>query len=96
MKSLESFDLSVNNLSGELPTSLSGLNFLGTFNVSYNNLIGRIPTGTQIQSFNESSFIGNKLCGAPLSNDCVHADNPIQQATKRRRWITQCRLGVDY
>ncbi|KAJ0909693.1 putative non-specific serine/threonine protein kinase [Helianthus annuus] len=76
MKSLESFDLSVNNLSGELPTSLSGLNFLGTFNVSYNNLIGRIPTGTQIQSFNESSFIGNKLCGAPLSNDCVHADKP--------------------
>ncbi|KAJ0909763.1 putative non-specific serine/threonine protein kinase [Helianthus annuus] len=76
MKSLESFDLSVNNLSGELPTSLSGLNFLGTFNVSYNNLIGRVPTGTQIQSFNESSFIGNKLCGAPLTNDCVHVHKP--------------------
>ncbi|KAJ0906348.1 putative non-specific serine/threonine protein kinase [Helianthus annuus] len=76
MKSLESFDLSVNNLSGELPISLSELNFLGTFNVSYNNLIGRIPTGTQIQSFNESSFIGNKLCGAPLTNDCIHVDKP--------------------
>ncbi|KAJ0564652.1 putative non-specific serine/threonine protein kinase [Helianthus annuus] len=76
MKSLESFDLSVNYLSGELPMSLSGLNFLSNFNVSYNNLTGRIPTGTQIQSFNESSFIGNKLCGAPLTNDCVHVDKP--------------------
>ncbi|KAJ0558771.1 putative leucine-rich repeat domain superfamily [Helianthus annuus] len=76
MKSLESLDLSVNNLSGELPMSLSELNFLGTLNVSYNNLIGRVPTGTQIQSFNESSFIGNKLCGAPLTNDCVHIDKP--------------------
>ncbi|KAJ0909760.1 putative leucine-rich [Helianthus annuus] len=76
MKSLESFDLSVNNLSGELPMSLSGLNFLSSFNVSYNNLTGRIPTGTQIQSFNKSSFIGNKLCGAPLTNDCVHVDKP--------------------
>ncbi|XP_021972013.1 receptor-like protein EIX2 [Helianthus annuus] len=74
MKSLESLDLSVNNLSGELPMSLSGLNFLSSFNVSYNNLTGRIPTGTQIQSFNESGFIGNKLCGAPLTNDCVHGD----------------------
>ncbi|KAJ0909672.1 putative non-specific serine/threonine protein kinase [Helianthus annuus] len=76
MNSLESFDLSVNYLSGELPMSLSGLNFLSTFNVSYNNLTGRIPTGTQIQSFNESSFIGNKLCGAPLTNDCVHVHKP--------------------
>ncbi|KAJ0551691.1 putative non-specific serine/threonine protein kinase [Helianthus annuus] len=76
MKSLESFDLSINYLSGELPLSLSGLNFLSSFNVSYNNLTGRIPTGTQIQSFNESSFIGNKLCGAPLTNDCGHVDKP--------------------
>ncbi|KAJ0772134.1 putative non-specific serine/threonine protein kinase [Helianthus annuus] len=76
MKSLESFDLSVNNLSGELPMSLSGLNFLSSFNVSYNNLTGRIPTGTQIQSFSESSFFGNKLCGSPLTNDCGHVDKP--------------------
>ncbi|KAL9995702.1 putative non-specific serine/threonine protein kinase [Helianthus debilis subsp. tardiflorus] len=76
MKSLESLDLSVNYLSGELPMSLSGLNFLSSFNVSYNNLTGRIPTGTQIQSFNESGFIGNQLCGAPLTNDCVHVDKP--------------------
>ncbi|KAL8240919.1 hypothetical protein R6Q59_014274 [Mikania micrantha] len=71
MKSLESLDLSVNKLSEELPVSLSRLNFLSSFNVSYNNLIGKVPTGTQIQSFHESSFLGNKLCGPPLTNGCI-------------------------
>ncbi|XP_076895399.1 receptor-like protein EIX2 [Bidens hawaiensis] len=66
MKSLVSFDVSHNQLSGELPVSLSSLNFLSTFNVSYNNFTGRVPTSTQLQSFDESSFFGNKLCGGPL------------------------------
>ncbi|KAL8240915.1 hypothetical protein R6Q59_014270 [Mikania micrantha] len=70
MKSLESLDLSVNKLSKELPMSLSRLNFLSSFNVSYNNLIGKVPTSTQLQSFNESSFLGNRLCGPPLTNGC--------------------------
>ncbi|KAF5808332.1 putative leucine-rich repeat domain superfamily [Helianthus annuus] len=73
MESLESFDLSLNNLSGDLPRSLSMLNFLSSFNVSYNNFSGRIPTSTQLQSMKESSFLGNKLCGAPLTQNkgCV-------------------------
>ncbi|XP_035845124.1 receptor-like protein EIX2 [Helianthus annuus] len=72
MKELISLDLSVNWLSGELPMSLSKLNFLSSFNVSFNSLTGRIPTSTQLQSFSESSFFGNKLCGAPLTetNGC--------------------------
>ncbi|XP_076920872.1 receptor-like protein EIX2 [Bidens hawaiensis] len=74
MKALESLDLSLNKLSSELPMSLARLISLSSFNVSYNNLIGRIPTSTQIQSFNESSFFGNKLCGAPLVNGCVSVD----------------------
>ncbi|XP_076912967.1 receptor-like protein EIX1 [Bidens hawaiensis] len=74
MKALESLDLSLNKLSGELPMSLARLISLSSFNVSYNNLIGRIPTSTQIQSFNESSFFGNKLCGAPLANGCVSVE----------------------
>ncbi|KAM0004905.1 putative leucine-rich repeat-containing, plant-type, leucine-rich repeat domain superfamily [Helianthus debilis subsp. tardiflorus] len=80
MKQLISLDLSVNRLSGELPMSLSSLNFLSSFNVSFNNLTGRIPTGTQLQSFDESSFFGNKLCGAPLSetNSC----EPVEAATQ--------------
>ncbi|KAL8252255.1 hypothetical protein R6Q59_035948 [Mikania micrantha] len=76
MKALESFDISLNNLSGELPMSLSRLNFLCSFNVSYNNFTGRIPVSTQLQSLNESSFFGNKLCEAPLANSCVTVEVP--------------------
>ncbi|KAJ9540629.1 hypothetical protein OSB04_027135 [Centaurea solstitialis] len=73
MKSLESFDLSLNKLSGELPVSLSSLSFLSYFNVSNNNFSGRIPSSTQLQSFNESCFFGNNLCGDPLTKPCVVA-----------------------
>ncbi|KAI3519614.1 hypothetical protein L1887_08828 [Cichorium endivia] len=71
LKLLESFDVSLNLLSGELPLSLSTLSFLSNFNVSYNSLTGRIPSSTQLQGFNESSFLGNKLCGDPLTISCV-------------------------
>ncbi|KAL8252252.1 hypothetical protein R6Q59_035945 [Mikania micrantha] len=77
MKALESFDISLNNLSGELPMSLSRLNFLSIFNVSYNNFTGKIPISTQLQSLNESSFLGNKLCGAPLTNSCERVEVPV-------------------
>ncbi|KAL8241555.1 hypothetical protein R6Q59_014909 [Mikania micrantha] len=76
MNALESFDLSINNLSGELPVSLSRLNFLSSFNVSCNNLTGKVPLCTQLQSFSESSFLGNQLCGAPLSDLCVPSEVP--------------------
>nr|XP_043618091.1 receptor-like protein EIX2 [Erigeron canadensis] len=70
MRLLESLDLSSNLLEGEIPWSISNLTFLNWFDVSDNGLTGRIPSSTQIQSFNESSFTGNKLCGAPLPVDC--------------------------
>ncbi|KAJ0551645.1 putative leucine-rich repeat-containing, plant-type, leucine-rich repeat domain superfamily [Helianthus annuus] len=79
MKFLESFDVSSNHLSGELPMSLSGLSFLSSFNVSFNNLTGRIPTSTQLQSFNESSFFGNKLCGVPLTQICGEIEHHKDQ-----------------
>nr|GEU54185.1 leucine-rich repeat protein [Tanacetum cinerariifolium] len=69
LKELESFDLSLNKLSGELPMSLSSLNSLSSFNVSYNDLTGKIPSSTQLQSLNESCFVGNKLCGDPLMSE---------------------------
>ncbi|KAF3438100.1 hypothetical protein FNV43_RR20856 [Rhamnella rubrinervis] len=67
---LESLDLSENQLFGEIPPSMSRLTFLSVLNLSYNKFTGPIPRGTQLQSFNESSFIGNQLCGPPLQQKC--------------------------
>ncbi|XP_076920826.1 uncharacterized protein LOC143582060 [Bidens hawaiensis] len=91
MKALISFDLSVNMLSGELPMSLSKLNFLSSFNVSYNNLTGRVPTSTQIQSLNEPSFFGNKLCGAPLKerDSCVVVEVPVHKKQDKKTIMEQ-------
>ncbi|GJT20961.1 leucine-rich repeat protein [Tanacetum coccineum] len=74
MKSLETFDLSVNKLCGKLPMSLSTLHFLSNFNVSCNSLTGSIPSSTQLQSLNESCFVGNKLCGDPLTVSCTSVE----------------------
>ncbi|KAF4380264.1 hypothetical protein F8388_024557 [Cannabis sativa] len=71
MTVLESFDLSMNRLSGVIPPGLSSLTFLNHLNLSYNNFSDEIPTGTQLQSMENSSFIGNQyLCGLPLSKKC--------------------------
>ncbi|KAH7521238.1 hypothetical protein FEM48_Zijuj07G0011900 [Ziziphus jujuba var. spinosa] len=75
MRCLESLDLSRNKLSGEIPSSISNLTFLSHLNLSFNNLSGHIPTGTQLQSLDESSFIGNQLCGPPLQKSCSSAEN---------------------
>ncbi|KAK2991179.1 hypothetical protein RJ640_002293 [Escallonia rubra] len=69
MKLLESLDFSRNQLSCEIRSSISSLTFLSYLNLSFNNLSGRIPTSTQLQSFNASCFIGNKLCGPPISKN---------------------------
>ncbi|KAJ0772099.1 putative leucine-rich repeat-containing, plant-type, leucine-rich repeat domain superfamily [Helianthus annuus] len=79
LRALETLDLSVNKLSGELPVSLSAIYSLSNFNVSYNNLTGRIPVSTQLQSFIESSFIHNKLCGPPLIEPCKNVDTREHQ-----------------
>ncbi|KAI5678929.1 hypothetical protein M9H77_09879 [Catharanthus roseus] len=71
MRQLESLDLSRNFLSGKIALSMSGMSFLEVFNLSYNNLSGEIPLSTQMQSFSAFSYIGNKLCGLPLTNRCT-------------------------
>ncbi|KAK9209694.1 hypothetical protein WN944_002062 [Citrus x changshan-huyou] len=68
MRSIESLDFSANQLSGQIPQSMSNLSFMNYLNLSNNNLNGEIPSSTQLQSFDASSFAGNDLCGAPLSN----------------------------
>ncbi|TYG46982.1 hypothetical protein ES288_D11G300800v1 [Gossypium darwinii] len=55
---LESLDLSMNRLYGEIPSSFSNLNFLNHFNV------------TQLQSFENSSYMSNHLCGPPVIKNC--------------------------
>uniref|UniRef100_Q949G8 HcrVf2 protein n=3 Tax=Malus TaxID=3749 RepID=Q949G8_9ROSA len=70
MAQLESLDFSMNQLDGEIPPSMTILTFLSHLNLSYNNLTGRIPESTQLQSLDQSSFVGNELCGAPLNKNC--------------------------
>jgi hypothetical protein len=54
-------------LAGEIPVQLASLSFLSYLNLSFNHLTGKIPTGTQLQSFQPSSFEGNYgLYGPPL------------------------------
>ncbi|KAF9590659.1 hypothetical protein IFM89_036151 [Coptis chinensis] len=73
MKRLESLDFSSNHLSGSIPPSISAISTLETLNLSYNNLSGPIPTGSQLQTFENSSYIGNsELCGFPLQRKCFH------------------------
>ncbi|PPD70329.1 hypothetical protein GOBAR_DD32791 [Gossypium barbadense] len=80
MELMESLDLSMNRLNGEIPPSFSNLNFLNHFNVSYNNLTGQIPTSTQLQSFENLSYVGNHLCGPPLTKNCTSNGIPIDVA----------------
>eukprot|EP00256_Glycine_max_P056900 XP_014624566.1 receptor-like protein EIX1 [Glycine max] len=70
MRSLQSIDFSRNQLSREIPPSIANLSFLSMLDLSYNHLKGKIPTGTQLQTFDASSFIGNNLCGPPLPINC--------------------------
>ncbi|KAL1146052.1 hypothetical protein V6Z11_A11G344000 [Gossypium hirsutum] len=84
MKLMESLDLSMNCLNGEIPPSFSKLNFLNHFNVSYNNLTGQIPTSTQLQSFENLSYVGNHLCGPPLTKNCTSKSIPTNGANNGR------------
>ncbi|AES62399.1 leucine-rich receptor-like kinase family protein [Medicago truncatula] len=67
----EFLDLSRNHLSGKIPSSLAHIDRLTMLNFSNNELYGEIPIGTQLQTFNASSFEGNSnLCGEPLDRKC--------------------------
>ncbi|CAL8108666.1 unnamed protein product [Prunus armeniaca] len=77
MRRLESLDLSMNQLCGQIAPSMSSLTFLSALNLSYNNLTGEIPKSTQLQSLDQSSFIGNKLCGPPLEVNCNNSKGTV-------------------
>ncbi|KAL7126909.1 hypothetical protein ABFS83_14G218300 [Erythranthe nasuta] len=93
MKQLESLDLSRNSLSGEMPNSFKVMSALNFLNVSYNHLTGRIPESTQLQGFDNSSFIGNDLCGLPLTSNCSSGgptnkdDNESDNHKSKIEWL---------
>ncbi|CAJ2653684.1 unnamed protein product [Trifolium pratense] len=71
LTSLEFLDFSGNHFYGLIPPSLAQIDRLSMLNLSDNNLSGRIPIGTQLQSFDASSYEGNAdLCGKPLDKIC--------------------------
>ncbi|KAK2432769.1 receptor protein [Trifolium repens] len=85
LKQLESLDLSNNSLVGEIPMELASLSFLSYLNLSFNHLVGKIPTGTQLQSFQESSFEGNYgLYGPPLTEIPKRPFDPQPQPARGR------------
>ncbi|KAK1352904.1 Serine/threonine-protein kinase bri1 [Heracleum sosnowskyi] len=68
---LESLDLSSNQLEGEIPQELTGIYTLERLNLSHNQLSGRIPEGSQFNTFENDSYVGNLgLCGHSLSRKC--------------------------
>ncbi|PON80721.1 LRR domain containing protein [Parasponia andersonii] len=75
LTAVESLELSRNKLCGEIPQRLVELTFLAFFNVSHNHLTGRIPRGTQLNTFENSSYAGNSgLCGDPLTKKCERSE----------------------
>ncbi|PPR97310.1 hypothetical protein GOBAR_AA23364 [Gossypium barbadense] len=46
--------------------------------------IGQIPTSTQLQSFENLSYVGNHLCGPPLTKNCTSKSIPTNGANNRR------------
>ncbi|KAL5549699.1 hypothetical protein UlMin_004930 [Ulmus minor] len=99
MSSLETLDLSRNKLSGNIPSSISSLTFLSHLNLSYNNLSREIPLGTQLQTFDNSSFIGNQLCGPPLTKNCNGKNNTTHKGTEHGEGLNDeeeywFRLGI--
>ncbi|MED6173923.1 hypothetical protein PIB30_064251 [Stylosanthes scabra] len=71
LASLDFLDLSRNHLFGSIPSSLAKIDRLSMLDLSHNNLSGMMPIGTQLQSFNASSYEENQgLCGLPLEKLC--------------------------
>lgn len=90
---LESLDLSLNRLSGRIPPAFANRNFLAYCNFSFNQLTGRIPSSTQFQTFQVSSFMGNKgLCGPPLAS----CSNPNSDSPSVPPWKSNFGTKIDW
>ncbi|KAK3430796.1 hypothetical protein EUGRSUZ_E02351 [Eucalyptus grandis] len=87
--SLESLDLSSNNLTGPIPKSLESLSYLKYSNLSFNHLSGKIPSGGSFAKFIAQSFVGNEaLCGDPRLQVPLCPVTAIHQSqTKKSRLL---------
>ncbi|KVI02719.1 probable LRR receptor-like serine/threonine-protein kinase At4g37250 [Cynara cardunculus var. scolymus] len=70
---LDYFNVSHNNISGEIPPEFANkLRTNVTIDLSFNNLAGAIPESSVFFNQNERQFAGNpELCGKPLENLCL-------------------------
>jgi len=94
ISTLEQLDLAKNDLEGQIPKELSKLHGLAFLNVSSNHLCGQIPKGTQLSTFNVSSFENNKcLWGCPLypcnesERQAEKSDNISSNSNVRVGWL---------
>ncbi|KAG8367538.1 hypothetical protein BUALT_Bualt16G0082300 [Buddleja alternifolia] len=90
-KSVLVIELGMNNLSGEIPKSISNCKHLVRIDLAYNDLSGSIPTEKTFKNMDESAFIGNpKLCGAPLKQCHNGISNGLQLGSRRAQklaWV---------
>ncbi|CAK9160947.1 unnamed protein product [Ilex paraguariensis] len=92
LRMVRSIDLSSNNLFGSIPAEIFDLSrlrltSLNCLNLAYNHLSGRIPSSIQLQSLNETGFIGNAgLCGAPLPINCSEDDEFQGSTPVHKNW----------
>ncbi|WVZ14209.1 hypothetical protein V8G54_011775 [Vigna mungo] len=83
LTSLEFLDLSRNQLIGSIPSSLTQIDRLTVLDLSHNYLSGEIPIGTQLQSFDASTYEDNvDLCGPPLKKLCTNGERRQKPITK--------------
>ncbi|MCO5570484.1 hypothetical protein L7F22_024206 [Adiantum nelumboides] len=71
---LDTLYLQNNSLTGSLPPL--NMSSLTKFNASNNNFNGSIPPTATYGRFDQSSFLGNNLCGFPLA-DCPPVASPV-------------------
>lgn len=71
LKKLKILNLEFNNIGGEIPQEIAGLENLLAVNISHNHLIGRLPMSRIFQSLDQSAIQGNLgICSPLVAEPC--------------------------